>query len=319
MNPETPTPSRIAVTFGAATDVGMRRRENQDAWAHLPSAAVPYGIGDEELFIVADGMGGHSRGQEASGLAIRIIGDVFRADSSGGPLGERLRRAVAEANRAVFDRSRAGGAPEVMGTTCTVLALDERKAVIAHVGDSRAYLVRDGSIRQITHDHTQVAELEREGIITAEQALNHPRRSVLTRGLGVGPEVEVDVSSTLALRDDDLFVLCSDGLLSVPAQIILETVTTLDPPVAAARLIALANENGGPANITAVVVRVDSAVEPSEPAPTNADYDTLPLTDEPIPALPDVRPPQHSGRPPLRWPFIGAFVLLVLVVVYLLL
>ncbi len=253
-------PAQLHLMAGASTDVGAVRSENQDSFGVLPASAVPARRGEDTapipqpaLFLVADGMGGHEAGGEASQVAVAAVlgrfGAGFRSDGDlAGPLGA----AVEAANAAVWARANAG-AFRKMGTTCTVLLLAGGRAVVAHVGDSRAYRVRDGRIEQITTDHT-----------LAEEAKNRPslaeivktRKHHLTRALGVQAEVAVDAGEAGALQPGDRFVLCSDGLEPVPLDEILKTVLRYPAQEAAEWLVTLASARGSRDNATAVVVHV---------------------------------------------------------------
>src|SRR5437588_2649643 len=209
----------------AKTDTGRQRRENEDsALARAP------------VFGVADGMGGAQAGEVASRIAI----DAFEAGlgDSGSPE-ERLAGRVREANRQIYDRSRAEHGREGMGTTLTAAYLDGYNLAIAHVGDSRAYLLRDGELKRLTRDHSLVDELVRQGKLTEDQAAEHPQRSIMTRALGPEPSVEVDTWS-YPLRAGDVILLCSDGLTSMISEqkIVDVLASTPDLQQAAEGLIA---------------------------------------------------------------------------------
>ncbi len=234
---------RAAETI-AKTDTGRQRRENEDsAFARAP------------VFVVADGMGGAQAGEVASRIAVEAFADGL--PDSGTPE-ERLASRVVEANQrihevSITERERAG-----MGTTLTAAYLDGSQLAIAHVGDSRAYLFRDGELKRLTQDHSLVDELVRRGKLTEEQAAEHPQRSIITRALGPEPSVEVD-TWTYPVRAGDVLLLCSDGLTSmVPedrVQGILASNSDLDR--AAQALIDQANEAGGRDNITVVLFRLE--------------------------------------------------------------
>lgn len=234
------------------SDVGRRRRMNEDAFALLPA---------QGLFLVADGMGGHSAGHVASGMAARevarAIDDPARASER--TPSERLRGAVAVANEAIVMASKSREDLSGMGTTLVALLAVGDRAALAHVGDSRAYLVRRGRVRQLTDDHSLVGELQRRGELTADAAREHPHRHVLTRALGVRRSVEADLAE-IGLVPGDLFVLCTDGLTThVRDEEIAETVQEqVDPQSAAKHLVDLANARGGEDNVTVVVVRCEA-------------------------------------------------------------
>ena len=226
------------------TDTGRQRRDNEDnAFVRAP------------LFVVADGMGGAQAGEVASRIAIEAFEEGL---SESGSLEEQLADRVREANRQIYERSRAEHGREGMGTTLTAAYLDDAHLAIAHVGDSRAYLFRDGKLTRLTQDHSLVDELVRQGKITEEQAAEHPQRSIITRALG--PEADVDVDTfTYPVRAGDVLLLCSDGLTSMVSEDrvteVLASSQTLEK--AGARLIDEANEAGGRDNITVVLFRLE--------------------------------------------------------------
>ena len=230
----------------AKTDTGRQRRENEDcAFARAP------------VFVVADGMGGAQAGE----VAARIAVDAFAhgLPDSGSPE-ERLASRVQEANQQIWEQSRARREQAGMGTTLTAAYLDDSELAIAHVGDSRAYLFRDGSLRRLTQDHSLVDELVRRGKLTEEQAAEHPQRSIITRALGAEPTVEVD-TWTYPVRAGDVILLCSDGLTSmVPEEQVEEILAaSRDLKLAAQQLIDEANTAGGRDNITVVLSRIEDA------------------------------------------------------------
>jgi PPM family protein phosphatase len=226
------------------TDTGRQRRDNEDSvYVHAP------------VFVVADGMGGAQAGEVASRMAI----ETFEQGLPGAGSAEaRLAELVRDANHRIYDRSRAEHGREGMGTTLTAAYLDGGRLAIAHVGDSRAYLLRDGELTRLTQDHSLVDELVRQGKLTEKQAAEHPQRSIITRALGPEPQVEVDTFS-YDVRAGDIVLLCSDGLTSMVAEDqvaeIIKLAATLEE--AADRLIDEANEAGGRDNITVVLCRVE--------------------------------------------------------------
>ena len=234
------------------TDKGRQRPDNEDsAFARAP------------VFVVADGMGGARAGEIASQIAI----EAFEAGLGGaGSPEERLAVRVREANPQIYARSRSDLGREGMGTTLTAAYLDDGSVAIAHVGDSRAYLFRDGELTRLTQDHSLVDELVRRGKLTEEQAAEHPQRSIITRALGPEPEVEVD-TWTYPVRRGDVLLLCSDGLTSmVPEERIRQVLASSDSlDELADRLIREANDAGGRDNITVVLTRVEE-VENGAPA-----------------------------------------------------
>src|SRR5512133_2493241 len=237
---------------------GRRRRRNEDAWVCAPP-----------LFAVADGMGGARGGEIASRVAAMALGEAV--DGSGE---ERVVALIQEANRQVYDRAREDSDAAGMGTTITVAVFENGIVSIGHVGDSRAYLIRDHKVDQLTEDHSLVAELVRTGRLSPEEAESHPQRSVITRALGTDPDVDVD-SFSVEAKPGDLFLICSDGLTSMlDDEAILEVVERNrdDLDAAAKELVAAANRNGGEDNITVVFFEVaeEGAQAPSETKPMPA-------------------------------------------------
>jgi serine/threonine protein phosphatase PrpC len=231
------------VEHAGRTDVGRQRSANEDDFVLAPP-----------FFAVADGMGGAKAGEVASAMAT----EGFEGESdSGEPAEAQLARILRDANRRIYDLAVADESHRGMGTTLTAAKVTGDEISLAHVGDSRAYRMRDGELEQLTKDHSLVAELERSGQITAEAAEHHPQRSIITRALGPEPEVEVD-TYTVAGREDDLFLLCSDGLTSMISDeeigSILRSADSLD--AAADTLVRAANQSGGKDNITVVLFRV---------------------------------------------------------------
>lgn len=240
------------ISYAATSHVGMVRSENQDAYGCFPPD--DNGNTSDRLFIVADGMGGHSGGKEASHIAIEEVPRVFFADTSS-PIKERLQRAFRQANASIFEKARAGGGMDRMGTTCTALALHNGHVFIAHVGDTRAYRIDRDGVELLTADHTLVEEMRREGVLTEAEARVHPRRNTLTRAMGVESDLEVDVNEVGPLKPDTRYVLCSDGLSEVSREELHRIVMEMAPQQASDRLIELANERGGHDNVTVLILR----------------------------------------------------------------
>jgi serine/threonine protein phosphatase PrpC len=238
------------VTLGRSagvTDTGRRRRRNEDSYVCEPP-----------LFAVADGMGGAQAGEVASRLAAAVLEEANGEELSR----ERVVELIREANRRVFRRSSEDAAASGMGTTMTVALVESQDTVaIGHVGDSRAYLVRDGRLEQLTEDHSLVAELMRSGKLSPEEAEAHPQRSVITRALGTEPDVDVD-AFTVETQPGDVFLLCSDGLTTMVADDEILAVLRDSPgdlDAAARRLVEAANSSGGEDNITVVVFEIADA------------------------------------------------------------
>src|SRR6187551_1680929 len=232
------------------TDPGRKRRRNEDSFVVRPP-----------LFAVADGMGGAQAGEVASRLAAAALEAEIRGDA-----GEQgIVELVHEANRRVFQRSTEDAATQGMGTTMTVALVDDATGTIAfgHVGDSRAYRVRDGELEQLTNDHSLVGELVRSGRLSPEEAGSHPQRSVITRAVGTEPEVDVD-TFTVEAEDGDLFLICSDGLTDmVGDEVVREAIVGSggDLDRAARALVDAANQGGGEDNITVVLFELSAASE----------------------------------------------------------
>lgn len=236
----------LTLRYAVASDVGQRREANEDSVYASP-----------RLLAVADGMGGHVAGEVASSAAAAAIADLDkRLTADTDPL-EELFGAVRDAVARLTALAEEDPALRGMGTTLTTLHWDGSRFAVAHVGDSRAYRLREGELEQITRDHTVVQELVDQGRITPEVAASHPSRSVLTRALQSGGEADPDLF-VLEVRPADRYLICSDGLSDVvPTDAIREVLATeTDPEQAAHQLIELANAGGGPDNITCVIADV---------------------------------------------------------------
>lgn len=235
----------VDLRHGAATDIGLARDVNEDSYLAAPP-----------LFVVADGMGGHTAGDVASRIAVETLSREVADNSSA------LADAVREANRTVHQESTARPELSGMGTTITAMVAGDQTAEIVHVGDSRAYLLRSGSITRITRDHTLVERLVREGRIQPDEADHHPQRSYLERALGVDREVEVD-SYKIPTQPGDRILLCTDGLTTMLDEDEIRDILegTSDPERASRGLVAAAVDAGGSDNITVVVVDYPSAPE----------------------------------------------------------
>src|ERR687884_2185059 len=236
------------------TDTGRKRRHNEDSFVLSPP-----------VFAIADGMGGANAGEVASELAVEAL-----REAPGDGDGEgRVVSLIQAANRRVYERGLEDAAASGMGTTMTLALLEENAVRIGHVGDSRAYLLRDGELHQLTEDHSLVGELVRSGKLAPEDAESHPQRSVITRVLGTDPDVDVD-RLTVETQPGDLFLLCSDGLYSmVGNDKILELVERHrgDLDAAAKALVRAANRVGGDDNITVVAFEIAGTGEETEQLP----------------------------------------------------
>jgi protein phosphatase len=240
------------------TDVGAVRQTNQDAFGECAQ-------GELRAFVVADGMGGHAGGETASQMAVETVQAVF-AEAHGG-VGDRLRTALETANERVYEEQLRNPRVAGMGTTGVAIGFSPEGAFVANVGDSRAYRMRSGSLEQLTRDHSVVAELERRGYITAEQAAVHPRRNEVLRSLGTEARVEVDVDP-VEVAPEDVFLLCSDGLSGVVSDAEIAALLVRQPADDAARaLVEAALLAGGPDNVTVQIVRAPAHAFAPAPAP----------------------------------------------------
>jgi PPM family protein phosphatase len=254
----------MIVKHAGRSHPGRRRRRNEDSYVIAPP-----------LFAVADGMGGARAGEIASRLAAAAVREEE---------GERVDVAelIQEANRRVFERARDDASASGMGTTMTVALVEADHVTIGHVGDSRAYRLRDNALEQLTEDHSLVAELVRSGKLSPEEAESHPQRSVITRALGTEPDVDAD-TFTVEAHLGDVFLLCSDGLTTmVEDDHIVEVVNRHrgDLERAAKQLIADANRSGGEDNVTVVFFEFAEAGDTARMPAVDAEDDTLTEVDE---------------------------------------
>jgi protein phosphatase len=253
----------MKITYQAVTDVGRKRKGNEDSHFVNP---------EQNLFVVADGMGGHAAGEVASKIAVEAINEFvcltggdkditwpFGLDDSLSYDGNRLKTAVRYANRKVLEATREKTEYEGMATTVAAVLLDGSTANLAHVGDSRIYRVRGSELVQLTADHSWINEQIQSGLISADQARTHPLRNVVTRALGGKADCQVEMQAH-EMRPGDILLLCSDGLTTmIPDDEIVRLVQEANGNVAeAARaLVAAANERGGEDNITVLLIRFD--------------------------------------------------------------
>jgi protein phosphatase len=238
------------IDYAQRTDTGRVRPANEDSFV----ARAP-------LFAVADGMGGAQAGEVASRMAVEVLHEGLGGAGTDGTVAERLRDQVLEANHRIHERAQSDSRNAGMGTTLTAAYVDERRLVVVHVGDSRLYRLREGVLERLTRDHSLVEELVRQGRLTPEEAAEHPQRSIITRALGPESEVAVD-SEVLRVQDEDLFLVCSDGLTAMLSDERIGDV--LNGPDAAEgalqakvdALVDAANEAGGRDNLTVIAFRV---------------------------------------------------------------
>jgi PPM family protein phosphatase len=277
---EHPANSRLVVRAALRSDVGLVRSENQDFGAlTTPQEERDGHHPGGRLLIVADGMGGHRGGATASRLAAETVKAQYLGSETT-DIRQALHESLTRANARIYSEAQSNPDLRGMGTTTSVLAVRGQQGWLAHVGDSRIYLVRAGEIRQLTDDHSLVASMVREGLLTPREAETHPRRNVLQRSMGVAEDVDIDVLGPIELRVDDTFILCSDGLHGVVKEDELLEVSSQPIEEAADELLRRALQRGAPDNVTVIVARVESVGDAPDEAFSERMDDTQPL--EPI-------------------------------------
>jgi serine/threonine protein phosphatase PrpC len=260
------------------TDIGRRRSNNQDSKAVLPPSGSQQYRTRGWLFIVADGMGAHAAGEEASRIAAERVPLVYEKLSGRSPP-LALRRSIEQTNAEINAKGEGAAEFKGMGTTCTTLAILPRGALVGHIGDSRAYRIRGTTIDQLSRDHSLVWELESSGGLTREQAAGAAPKNIITRSMGPHAQVEVDLEGPFAVEEGDVFLLCSDGLSGQVTDEEIGLVTAeLEPREAADALIGLALVRGAPDNVTIVIARAG----PEEVSKTSSSDEPWPLSDEPV-------------------------------------
>jgi serine/threonine protein phosphatase PrpC len=296
----------LTVEVAGRTDKGRVRPGNEDAFA-VESPASARARMQGTLLLVSDGMGGHAAGEVASQLAIDTIQAAYYR-THGVPTGDAVRDAITQANATIYEN--AGRDPSRAGMGCTIVALvvQNGNLTVGHVGDSRAYLIRAGQARQLTHDHSWVAMQVAEGILTPEQAEHHPNRSVLMRALGRHASVEVDVGFE-RLQAGDVLVICSDGLTGLVHDEEIAAYAGRHAPAALAEeLVGLANQRGAPDNVTVVAAAIGGGIAGSAAgtdtvvsnSPDAATTSILPQLDTPTPRfVPQLDTPTPKSVPPL--------------------
>ncbi len=263
---------RLIVQAVLKTDVGRVRAENQDFGTYTTPREEAASHPGGRLLIVADGMGGHRGGATASRLATETVKAQYLGSETGDPAAA-LNDALTRANARVFSEAQSNADLRGMGTTTSALVIRGEQAWFGHVGDSRIYLVRDDEIKQLTDDHSLVATMVREGLLTSQEAETHPRRNVLQRSMGVAEEVEIDIRGPFDLQVDDFFILCSDGLHGVVKEPELKEYAELSLDEAADRYVKLALERGAPDNVTVLVARIVVAGEIGDDTIVDSPYD----------------------------------------------
>ncbi|HUP59907.1 MAG TPA: Stp1/IreP family PP2C-type Ser/Thr phosphatase [Thermoanaerobaculia bacterium] len=323
---------RFVVRSVLRTDVGLVRSENQDFGACTTPDEERSSHPGGRLLIVADGMGGHRGGATASRLAAETVKAQYLGSETT-DIPSALRASLSRANARIYSEAQTNPELRGMGTTTSVLAVRNGQGWLAHVGDSRIYLVREDAIKQLTEDHSLVATMVREGLLTSAEAETHPRRNVLQRSMGVSEDVEIDVIGPLDLQEGDTFILCSDGLHGVVKEEELKELGRMPIEAAAEEAVQRALSRGAPDNVTVIIARVESTDEPeperlddtqvvAAPDPLLYDEtqrDTQPLaavTDEDLDEtdpLPPPSPPRMDAQPPskpiLKWTLVVVLVL----------
>jgi serine/threonine protein phosphatase PrpC len=251
---------QLRLDVAQLTDVGRRREHNEDNMAFVIPKDPVVMANKGALFIVADGMGGHAAGEVASEIAVDTVSNLYYQDESD-DVAIALQHAIRRANASIHQRAAENMLRTGMGTTCVAAVLRGNRAYVANVGDSRAYLLHGNQVEQISQDHSWVAEQVRAGLLTDEQARTHAQRNVITRCLGTQAEVDVDLFHE-ELNEGDSLVLCTDGLSGlVSDEELLRIVDGFVPQESVYHLVERANENGGPDNITTIVVKVEEVGE----------------------------------------------------------
>jgi serine/threonine protein phosphatase PrpC len=253
------TKTKPGLEVASLSDVGRVRANNEDSYLYWEPESDEDFARKGRLAVIADGMGGHEGGQEASRMAVETVREVYDQAFHGDPQ-ETLVKAMATAHERIQSHAEKNPELQGMGTTCTALVVTGNRLYFAHVGDSRLYLVREGGISRVTRDHSYVGRLVESGIVRSEDAETHPQRHILTAALGAGSEATADVAlQPLWLTKGDVVVLCTDGLWSVVSEAEVAGLVTANPPAeACAELVELALQRGGPDNITVQVLRVGS-------------------------------------------------------------
>lgn len=248
---------RDGVELAGMSDVGCQRRNNEDCYAYWEPASDLEYERKGRLAIVADGMGGHEGGQEASRIAVQTIQQVY-AETPGSDPQSLLAAAFREAHKRIHGYAAEHPQLRGMGTTATAIVLLSKQLFYSHVGDSRLYLIRGGKASRLTHDHSYVSRLVEDGVITSEEAEVHPQRHILTTALGAGSEFSLDMPEhPIALEAGDVLVLCTDGLWGLLTEHEVAQAATDNHPSEACRgLVEVAKQRGGPDNITVQVLRL---------------------------------------------------------------
>ena len=250
--------NQFSLNVAQLTDIGRKRESNEDNMISIVPDDTQVMTRKGALFVVADGLGGHTKGEVASEMTVKLVREAYYQDEND-DIAASLRHAVEHANTLIYQENQAQTEPpdkdHSMGSTCVAAVLQGDTVYVANVGDSRAYIVRAGQMKQVSQDHTPEAEQVRAGLLTEEQARAQSGNKI-TRCMGINPDVEVDVF-TEPVQQSDILVLCTDGLSkTISDEEMGKIVQQFEPQESVQRLVDLANEQGGPDNITAVVARV---------------------------------------------------------------
>lgn len=244
------------IEYASLSDIGLQRSSNQDSCGVFPTDSSSVFRPKGQLFIIADGIGGLIGGRTASEMAVHIIQEAYFADESP-DIPQSLLNAFNKANTQICEELSCVDPFSKMGTTCSALVLTRERGSIAHVGDSRIFLIWKDEIIQLTWDHTITNELLRHGAITEDEAQKHPEKGILSRALGVESEVEIDIVDTIPLQKKQRFILCTDGIKNVSPDEIRDVVLSESPEQACRTLVQMANERGGADNITVQVIQIN--------------------------------------------------------------
>jgi len=240
----------VEIEIGNLTDVGRKRTHNEDYYGFFKAS-------EEVLAIVADGMGGHTSGEIASRMAVEMIHEVYSKERDEKDVLDALKSAFQTTNFTILQKSLEEEVLSGMGTTATAFVLKEDQAFIGHMGDSRAYLLRDSMVTQLTRDHSLVERMVSQGLLSRGEADHHPQKNVIYKTLGVNRDDELDLLGPIPVSIDDIFLLCSDGLTNhVTDEEILKAVSKESPQRACENLIHLANQRGGHDNITVQILKM---------------------------------------------------------------
>lgn len=298
---------KISIEYFGASDIGIVRAENQDSFGKFPSDNLDTYSDKGQLFIVADGIGGHAGGREASSLAVETISKTY-FNTTSSDTGGSLRIAIEEANKVIHQKAKTSEKFGRMGTTCTVMVFQNSIGTIGQLGDSKVYKIENGKIEQLTMEHTQLNEMLKEGILNEEEAKNYPAKSALSRALGMEEKVKVDIIDNILLTPGQIFILCTDGLSKVNKEEILNLAAQNSPKESCGMLIALANERGGKDNVTVQIIKINGAQTLPKVFPVT---EKKIKNDETIPAF------AKEKRKINKWLFIIPVLIIVLVVGFL--